>query len=191
MSQTATTPTSWTDHAKFARDVYAAFVRVGVPPVAAELFTAHSSLSTGWGKSVFNWNLAGMKLCSGCEDRYDWHYALGAEEKDGVLQPKTQMRWRSFNSIDEGVRALWGNLQATRYNSARALILAGDTEYFAEVGRNGWYSAKPAEMKAQMTANLKYIWSVLGKAPVEEGGIAGTVLLAVGVYYVLKYLKVI
>ena len=190
MSQTATTPTSWTDHAKFARDVYAAFVRVGVPPVAAELFTAHSSLSTGWGKSVFNWNLAGMKLCSGCEDRYDWHYALGAEEKDGVLQPKTQMKWRSFTSIDDGVRALWGNLQAARYASALAMILAGDTEYFAEVGRNGWYSAKPAEMKAQMTANLKYIRSVLGKAP-SDGGIAGTVLLAVGVYYVLKYLKVI
>lgn len=190
--QTEAIPTNWTDRAAFANDVYNAFVRIGLPPQAAELFTAHSALSTGWGKSTFNWNLAGLKLCSGCEDTYDWHYAYGSEVIDDVETAKTQMQWRSFNSIDEGVQALWSNLQNSRYDSAREMLLVGDTEYFAEVGRNGWYTANPTSMKAQMTANLNYIRGVLGSGgtvAASTGGLGLALLVGVGVWYLLKYFK--
>lgn len=188
--QTEAILTNWTDRTAFANDVYNAFVRIGLPPQAAELFTAHSALSTGWGKSVYNWNLAGLKLCAGCDYTYDWHYALGSEVVEGTETEKMQMQWRSFNSIDEGVAALWANLQNSRYDSARALLLAGDPEYFAEVGRNGWYTADPNQMKAEMSSNLDYIRGVLGTGgTVEAGGLLTGVLVAVGVWYLLKYFK--
>jgi hypothetical protein len=189
--QTEAIPTNWTNKADFANDVYNAFVRIGLPPQAAELFTAHSALSTGWGKSTFNWNLAGLKLRSGYEDTYDWHYALGSEDPDGMAAKK-QMQWRSFSTIDEGVQALWNNLQNSRYDSARALMMAGDTEYFAEVGRNGWYNAYPEQMKSEMTSNLNYIRSVLGSGGTVEAGTGGlglVLLVGVGVWYLLKYFK--
>lgn len=173
MPQVAAVLTNWTDRAQFAQDVFDAFVRVGLPPQGAALFTAHSALSTGWGKSTWNWNLAGLKLCSGCEDKYNWAELTNA--KTGVLT-----KWRAFNSIDDGVQALWNNLQASRYDSARALLLVGDTEYFAEVGRNGWYEEDPATTKAQMLPYLAYISKVVGVAMPASGAGGPLVAIAVG-----------
>lgn len=186
MPQVAAVLTNWTDRAQFAQDVFDAFVRVGLPPQGAALFTAHSALSTGWGKSVYNWNLAGLKVRAADEDRYDWVELLGSEAGDAA---KSKMHWRAFNSIDEGVSKLWENLQASRYDSARALLLAGDTEYFAEVGRNGWYTESPATMKAEMTANLAYISKIVGVTMPASNGAGGLLLAAVAAYATWWLLK--
>lgn len=185
--QVAAVLTNWADHTAFAEDVYAAFVRIGLPSQAAALFTAHSALSTGWGKSVYNWNLAGLKLCAGCEDQYNWTELLGSEDPTGQAA-KMPMKWRAFNTIDDGVTALWKNLEASRYDSARAMLLAGDLEYFAEVGRNGWYAASPAQMKTEMTANLQYIVKTLGLTmpATTAGGLLVGLAIAYGVYRLLS-----
>lgn len=186
MPQVAATLTNWSSPAQFAKDVTAAFQRIGLPPMAAALFTAHSALSTGWGKAVHNWNLAGLKLCTGCENTYDWTLLTGTEVINNVETPKTPMKWRAFKSLDEGVAALWQNLQASRYDPARAMLLAGNPEYFAEVGRNGWYTASPTQMKAEMTSRLDFVLKTTGIAASSGSGLFRYAVLLVGGWWLWK-----
>jgi hypothetical protein len=93
------------------------------------------------------------------------------------------MYWRAYSSLDEGAHAFLAAVQQPRYRNAYQLLLAGDTEYFAEIGRAGWYSADPAEVKAGAEKRLATINDWLGEP--EGIGVGALVVVAALVWYAL------
>ena len=167
---------SYTDRGKFARDVYGAAIYNGLPHESAIILTAHIAGSTNWGKSVDNWRLAGMKADAAWRATRDYTVVTGCECVDGYenkSDPKCQCEsgkgqvysksyWRSFASLSESLASILDQLRATRYQSAYQLLLQGDTEYLAEVGRNGWYTADPAYIKKAYGAHIPKIREYVG-----------------------------
>jgi len=184
---------SYTDRGKFARDVYGAATYNGLPHESAIILTAHIAGSTGWGKSVDNWRLAGMKADATWRATKDYTVVTGCECKEGYEHkddPKCQCEpdkgpvysksyWRSFASLNESLASMLNQLRATRYQSAYALLLQGDTEYLAEVGRNGWYNADPAYIKKAYGAHIPKIREYVGESQVASS-IVVPVALAIG-----------
>jgi hypothetical protein len=174
----------------FARAVHGALMRAGLSDVPARILTAHSVVSTNWGKGVHNFNLAGMKASSSWRATKPYAVARSCECVVGYpndpaskykCQPGTgqkcwSMYWRAYASLDDGAQALLAAVQQPRYSRAYSMLLAGDTEYFAQVGRDGWYTANPASVKAGGEKRLATINGWLGEA---EG--AGIVPLAIAV----------
>jgi hypothetical protein len=198
---------SYTDRGRFARDVYSAAIYNGLSPEAAIVLTAHVAGSTGWGKAVDNWRLAGMKadatwraskdytVVSGCEcvEGYDNVYDGSCECDTGYGQRYSKMYWRSFPDLNASMASLLSLLQQSRYASAYALLLQGDPEYLAEVGRNGWYTASPDKVKSGYSAHIPKIREYVGQAEVaaEDGdsgglGVAGIIAVAAGGYVLYK-----
>jgi len=149
--------TSWSDAETFAGDVVDAFLRQGLSQKSAFLLTAHVALSTGWGKKCHNWSLAGIKAT----ESQPYVVLTGFENESGT-HVYGAMKWRAFNTIDEGAAAVIGLLKVPRYASAWFMLQAGDTNYFAEVGRNGWYTDPPESTAAEMRSRLKQIIDWLG-----------------------------
>lgn len=148
--------TSWPTPKAFTIDVVLAGMRLGLTVQSSMLLCAHIALSTGWGKACHNWNLAGMKVTPRQEATLPYAELRGFEWRNGK-NVYAVMKWRVFDSLDAGLAAVLALLHAPRYKSALALLLAGDPEYFAEVGRNGWYTADPATTSAGMRARLSQI----------------------------------
>lgn len=178
MPQVPAVPTRWDTRKNFAIDVVAGLQRLGLSQASAQVLTAHMALSTGWGRSSsggpFNYSMTGIKATS---ESQPYFVKPGSEVKNGVETPKTPMKWVSFNSLEAGLAGTLSQLRQGTYAGAYALLLNADTEYFAEVGREGWYSASPAQMKTEMTSNLATIrtWTagVTGATPATGGGGGG------------------
>jgi len=185
---------SYTDRGKFARDVYGAATYNGLPHESAIILTAHIAGSTGWGKSVDNWRLAGMKADATWRATKDYTVVTGCECVAGLenkndpkcvcaegkgQQYNAKSYWRSFASLNESLASILDQLRATRYASAYALLLQGDTEYLAEVGRNGWYTADPAYIKSAYGAHITKIREYVGETQVASS-IVVPVALAIG-----------
>lgn len=167
---------SYTDRGKFARDVYGAATYNGLAHESAIILTAHIAGSTGWGKSVDNWRLSGMKADATWRATKDYTVVTGCEcvaGADNVYDPKCQCEagkgqqyskqyWRSFPSLNESLASMLSTLRSTRYQSAYQLLLAGDPEYLAEVGRNGWYTADPAYIRKAYGAHIPKIREYVG-----------------------------
>jgi len=176
-------PVSWPTRAAFVCDLYGALRWQGLEDRPARLLVAHSALSTGWGRAVDNYRLAGIKA----REEEPYVEARGCEIVAGVEKCWT-MKWRAFATLDEGVAAWLGLLRASRYALAWSLLMAGDVEYFAEVGRRGWYTASPATVKAGCVSRLPTIDAALaaGCAGAAGGGswlvlgalVGGVVLLS-------------
>jgi len=178
----------------FALSVHAALMRAGLPDVPARLLTAHTALSTGWGRSVDNYRLAGLKaseswratkpyvVAQSCECRAGYPNNPTSKFKcaPGTGQKCFSMYWRAYDTLDEAVRDLVAVVRQPRYSNAYAMLLAGNTEYFAEVGRAGWYTADPAEVKAGAEKHLATIDGWLDE-PV--GGIWLPVAIVVGLLW--------
>lgn len=191
MPQVAIQKISWSSREQFVRDVFAAATAVGLRPAAAELVVAHAALSSGWGRAADNFRLWGIKSVSESDD---YTIVSGTEIINGVETPKTPMKWRAFSSLQESVAAFLKLIQVARYSSAYAMLQAGDPEYFAEVGRNGWYTADPAVVKANCLTRLSYIQKVLGSPDsagmlTGAGGIAALWPLALGALVAWLYAK--
>lgn len=179
MPQVPAVATRWDTRKNFAIDVVSALQRLGLTQPSAQVLAAHMALSTGWGKSStggpFNYSMTGIKATS---ESQPYFVKPGSEVVNGVETPKTPMKWVSFDSLDAGLAGTLSLLKATRYAGAYALLLNADPEYFAEVGREGWYTANPAQMKSEMSSNLATIksWTanVTGSTkPTGEGGGGG------------------
>lgn len=165
----------------FTQQVHAALMRAGLADVPARLLTAHSVLSTNFGRGVHNFNLVGMKASSSWRATKPYAIAQGCECRPGLPdngdpacsckagegQFYKTVYWRAYNTLDDGAQALLAALQQSRYSRAYAMLLAGDTEYFAQVGRDGWYTADPASVKTGGETRLATINSWLGDP---EGG---------------------
>jgi hypothetical protein len=145
--------------------VHPAIVRQGLSPTAAAILTAHIALSTGWGRAADNYRLAGIKATS---ESQDYTVVEGSEYVLGVEQPKTPMKWRSYDTLDQGVAAVLGLLQQPRYAASWALLTAGDTGYFRQLGLDGWYTAPPAKVETDCLSRLKAIYTILGTKPAES-----------------------
>lgn len=166
MPQVQVVDTSWSSAEDFAADVVDAFIRQGLSDRSAMLLTAHVALSTGWGKKCHNWSLAGIKA----SESQPYVVLTGFEYEDGT-NVYSKMKWRAFNSLDEGAAAVIGLLKQPRYASAWAMLQAGNVEYFAEVGRNGWYTAPPESTAAEMRGRLNQIITWLGMPDSRFGGL--------------------
>lgn len=165
----------WSSREAFVRDVVDSLQALGLNQQSAILLTAHVALSTGWGKSADNYRMAGIKATS--EDQ-DYTVVSGFEMVNGQ-RVDSMMKWRSYNTLLDGLQAVVGLLKAPRYTEALRLLLAGDEGYFAEVGRAGWYTADPEGTAAEMKSRLKEIRRIMGLPTQTVSGI-WAVILAVG-----------
>jgi len=147
---------SWPTPRAFALDVVRGLQSLGLTFKSSKLLCAHLALSTGWGRHADNFRLAGIK----CTDPATQDYTVprgGFEYKNGVKVAVPGMKFRSYPTLRAGLKAVLGLLSARMYAPAKSLLLAGDPEYFAEVGRNGWYTAPVAKTSAEMRACLAAI----------------------------------
>jgi len=182
----------------FTEAVYSAFVRAGLSDASARILTAHSVLSTNWGQGVHNYNLAGLKASSSWRAANSYAVTQGCECRAGLPDNKdpscvcspgegqyylSAVYWRAYNSLDEAARDFVAALQQSRYTQSYALLMAGDTEYFAQVGRDGWYTADPAQVKSLALGRLKTVNEYLGEPA--GGGLLPLVLVAAVLWYVL------
>jgi hypothetical protein len=198
--------------ADFAKKVHAAFMRRGLSKRAAAVATAHVALSTGWGRSVHNYSLAGIKAgqrqaCYGQPSAAtysgpwfcscSWEISKSGQPAAGCSdctpkygKPRCKYPFRAYRSLDEGVAAILGILKASRYRRALALLKAGDTDYFAEVGRAGWYTSNIARTAENMKKHYSQVLRYLGMSEPTSG--AWIVLMGVAVvtgFLVQKYWK--
>jgi hypothetical protein len=197
--------------AGFAHQVYREIMRQGIPSKGAALLTAHMALSTGWGKKAHNYILAGIKAgprdaCYGgsqptvpyvCLCTFEYSGGKLAEgcsdcatitARDG--KPRCKHPFRAYNSLGEGVAGVLSLLRKSRYSSAYQMLVNGDPEYFAEVGRNGWYTAPIATTAAAMQKHLAQVYNYLKMpAPPVPGGMSALgAIAAVGAgYFLLKW----
>ena len=167
MPEVAVVNTTWDSPEDFAWDVAKAFMQQGLSEKASMILTAHVANSTGWGKTCHNWSLAGIKSTSEAQD----YVILGGSEYEGGTYVSSQMKWRAFDSLAEGAAAMLQLLQQPRYASAWAMLQAGDTGYWAEVGRNGWYTAPTGEVSADMQSRYNQIVKWLGEPAASSSGL--------------------
>ena len=163
--------TNFGDPRGFVVMVHSALIRAGLDDTPARILTAHSVVSTNWGKGVHNFNLSGMKAGAtwrakrpyvvrrSCECREGHRNRTTSKYKcpKGTGQKCWSMYWRAYPSLDAGAQAFLAAVRQRRYLRAYRLLLAGDPEYFEEIGRAGWYSADPEHVKASGLRRLKTI----------------------------------
>lgn len=199
--------TAFSNPATFARAVYGAFRRQGQPRSAALLLTAHVAVSTGWGRGLYNWILAGIKAgpsgaCYGTapvtysgdyvclctfERTGSGNWAQGCSDcspKNGI--PRCRHPFRAYTSIDAGAAGMLGVLSQSRYARSRALLSAGDQRYFAQVGVDGWYTAPISTTSAAMQRSLIQIKKYLNLTTTPQASGMGPLVLGamlVGGYF--------
>lgn len=155
-------PSELSDPARFCHAVYAAARRQGLQQEAAVLLTTHMAHSTGFGKAAYNYMLAGVKatggaaLCRGekpdpgvdyickcsSERAADGSWVAGCPEQgcSQVGRPRCKYPFRAYGSVAEGVAAVVTNLKQPRYKLSWAYLVAGSTQYFRQIGYDGWYT---------------------------------------------------
>lgn len=185
MPEVAIKPVSYTGRRpQFARELVAAFQSNGVSYAGSLILASHVCVSTGWGKSVDNYRIAGMKADAAWRASKPYTVVRGCECVAGyanVNDPKcycsegkgqkySQSYWRAYNNLTESAADFVGVLRGDRYAAALALAQAGDTEYFAAVGRAGWYTADPATVKKYGETHLEEIRGYLGGGAVASAG---------------------
>lgn len=180
---------AYSDPKAFAIDVYKACLRLNLPPKAAILLTSHICLSTGYGRSVDNWRLAGIKagnacVCAGtCAATYagDYTCASGFEYVNGV-RVDSIMPFRSYRTLDEGLAAVIALLKGSRYVRSWSYLMAGDQNYYAQLGRDGWYTASTTSVDASCRSIQKHVEAyVVGIKPDNFFRNASLAVLVVGI----------
>lgn len=159
MPEVPATETSLGGPAEFATRVWREFVLLGLSADAAAIATAHAAGSSGWGRSILNYNVTGMKAYQGY--RGDWHRARGFEMIDDEKR-YAKMKWQAFKSLAGWARAMIRLLQRRRYALSYAYLLDGDPAYFAQVGLDGWYTADPAGFDRSMRPVLAKVREYVG-----------------------------
>lgn len=198
MPLVADTTVSFASPADFAKQVYAAFLALGLSKGAAQLLTAHTAVSTGWGRGAGNYRLAGIKACGGstalCDGTSDGsssctvNYTCNqtSEYKDGV-RIRVKAPFRSYDSLSAGAQGILNVLAADRYAKSRAYLEKGDTRYFAQVGAAGWYTAPIAKVEADALQALELVWKYTGgKYTITTTSPFLFVVLIVGGYYLYR-----
>jgi hypothetical protein len=115
--------------ADFARYVVGLLAQRGITGEAAVLFTAHVCRETGSGASIFDYNFGnlGAAAWSG-----PWYYVNGAGSG----------RFRAYPTADAGIDDAIGFIRdrnGGRYARAWAMMMAGDEQWYRELGLAGYY----------------------------------------------------
>lgn len=182
-------------------------MNAGLSKPAAQLIAAHIALSTGWGRAVdSNYILAGIKagpkdVCYGRPDlaKYANYACLCTFEYDKRGQPEAgcsdctpkgdiprcKHPFRKYNSLTEGLQAVLSLLNASRYAKSKAMLMAGNPEYFAQVGRDGWYTASVEKTSADMRSILKRIQGYTANLPSSVGSVLPLLVIGGLLAYVI------
>lgn len=144
---------SWPSAKAFTLDVVRGLLALGLSLESSRLLCSHMALSTGWGRAADNYRFAGLKCTEEQAKHYDYTVATGKEYLNGkwVSGP---MKWRAFNSQQEGLSAVLKLLRMPRYKVSYAFLTAGDEEYFSQLRRDGWYTAPLAQTVREMKSIL-------------------------------------
>ena len=183
---------SYTSRETFTRDLVAAGQRQGLSLGSAAVLTAHIALSTNWGKKMDNYRVAGMKAGAEWRATRPYTVAEACECKaglpnrsdsrcicaEGYGQSYEKSYWRAYESLDAAVADMLSTLRGSRYSASYQLLQAADPEYFAQVGRDGWYTADPKQLKTLMSAHLEKIYGYLGAPSVADVGPALLIVAA-------------
>lgn len=151
------TQISWPTTQAFVYDVFSTLRNLGLSCKSATLLTSHIALSTGWGRKVYDYNFAGMKagtsrVCDGSASAtYNPYSCLWGSEFINGVRVDALMPFRSYTSLESGLSAIIKNLQSARYAKAYDYLLAGNPEYFRQVGKDGWYTVSPDTMYSEMS----------------------------------------
>lgn len=105
----------------------------------------------------------------------------------GEMVPRCQYPFRAYTSLADGVAGVLKTLRYKRYALPYDLLLAGDTSYFIEIGKAGWYTAKLQETSSAMENKyLPQVYKYL-KLPMPSVGM-GSAFAWTGIGYLLfKY----
>lgn len=188
-------------HEDFARRLVAAFERLGLRRITAQILTSHAAISTNWGKAVDNYMLAGIKANASWRQTKPYTVLTGCECRPGLPdnrdpacvcpqgsgQEYRRTAWRAYQSLSEAAADFVRLLEVSRYKTAWAMAQAGDTEYFAEVGRAGWYTADTVKFKQHGERALREVQSYTGVVPVADSGpgLFGLAVAAAVVWWLL------
>ena len=195
---------SFPNRAAFVKATHASAVRAGLSPESANLLVAHIAASTKWGEKIDNYRVAGMKAGEVYRKSHPYTAVGGCEclpARPNQIDPACtcppgkgqryfkKLYWRAYNSLDEGVAAMVRQLQVEKYAQAWAYLQAVDPEYFAEVGRQGWYNADPAYLKRMMSGHLLKIAAITGVGGAKvasvgasgSGGSGGAIAVGLGI----------
>jgi hypothetical protein len=150
--------TTFADKTDFVEQISAAIRRVapkfGLPARPTDFFvTAHAAISTGWGKKgVQGYNLTGMKAGSswtgptfqtrafecvpiGTPNAYDDPNCVGTQRQDITAT------WKQFDSFDGWATEYFNTLLRPGYADSLAKLQTSSTDYMAQLGKDGWYTA--------------------------------------------------
>lgn len=143
--------------ADFVAQVCGAALELEMIDAAAEILTAQAAHETDWGRRTMNWNLAGVKANRTWQAIRDYCVVgtkecvpcMAGEEPSAECPPGQIMKvvngvaWRAFDSATEGVNGVLTVLGYSRYAKSKSLLLAGNTDFFKQLGADGWYTASP------------------------------------------------
>lgn len=159
-----TTKEAWVT--EVAAAVRRAAPKFGVDPgVAAVFVTSHAALSCGWGRSILmakSWNMWGIKA------RADWPgpYVVtetAKEYRDGVPYYVGVTKWKVFPGPDGAVDAYFRHVMGTpRYVRSAAMLRAGNDDYMAQLGRDGWYTNTPEHVSGEWKSVARRVRQMLG-----------------------------
>jgi hypothetical protein len=186
-------PSELSNPARFCHAVYAAARGQGLTQEAAVLLTTHMAHSTGFGKAAYNYMLAGVKakggraLCRGeaadpgvnyicmcsSERAADGSWVAGCPEQgcDQTGRPRCKYPFRAYGSVAEAVAAVVANLKRPKYKLSWAYLVAGSTQYFRQIGYDGWYTGwtkDPEKTYQDWLVTLARVRKYLGAPPPTE-----------------------
>lgn len=187
MPQVAGKETHYSGASSYIPAAGAALKALGVPTKTARLLIAHSCVSSRYGTKMKDYNPAGIKASANYAGY--WASWIGFEEDPSGKRTSATMRWRVYSSLKEGYADMIRILKGSRYKSAYAYLVAGDTTYFSQVGYDGWYTANVEETAASMRAMLptvdKYLKLPLPSASFPVAQLSALGLIGVALYKIL------
>lgn len=134
----------------------------GLAPEPTDAFvTAHAALSTGYGRSLLSRYCQNPFGVKGNNPAY-WSgpviYSTTTEYKDGEPY-QTVALWRVYPTTEAAIRAHLTIVlrEGGRYASAAEKLRNGETDYMAELGRDGWFTDIPEKVNAEWLDVMKRV----------------------------------
>ena len=132
----------------FIEQVHAAYLAAGAPEPMATFLTAHSGLAVGFGRCLWNHNMGVIRATPGwIAAGKPWIIRSTIEAGvSGEHFVDAGAKWRVYDSLADSAADVLRLLSTrSRYRTAWALLQAGDVNWFAELGRAGYYTEPVAD----------------------------------------------
>lgn len=129
-------PASTAGHVAYAKWIVPVLERIGLSQDAAILFAAHLGRETGYGRSIWNYNIGNIK--AGSNPSRPWFWLTDARNH------RDKYRW--YSNAEDGVAdavKLVRDGAGGRYLEAWNMLLSGDTNWYGKLGLLGYYEGPP------------------------------------------------